>query len=235
LLYLRCQKIHPIVSANGALPHYEILLGLDESLGIQPFDFIRAAERWKRSPDLDLWVVRNSFKWIRENAAQLGSLNGFSINLSGLSLVNDNVLNFIREALDKNDLPTEKIIFEVTESAAIERLDAAQDFIEKIKAYGCRFSLDDFGSGYSSFAYLKNLKVNYLKIDGAFVRDMLKDPADLAMVKSMHEVGHSLGLLTIAEYVENDAILAKLGEIGIDYAQGYGIGKPLPLLQLFSA
>ncbi|MES2366621.1 MAG: DUF1631 family protein [Pseudomonadota bacterium] len=235
LLYLRCQKIHPVVSVNGALPHYEILLGLDESLGIQPFDFIRAAERWKRSPDLDLWVLRNSFQWIRENAAQLGSLNGFSINLSGLSLVNDNVLDFIRDALDNNDLPTDKIIFEVTESAAIERLDAAQDFIEKIKAYGCRFSLDDFGSGYSSFAYLKNLKVNYLKIDGAFVRDMLKDPADFAMVKSMHEVGHSLGLLTIAEYVENDAILAKLREIGIDYAQGYGIEKPLHLRQLFPA
>ncbi|MHB1332066.1 MAG: DUF1631 family protein [Sulfuriferula sp.] len=235
LLYLRCQKIHPIVSVNGALPHYEILLGLDESLGIQPFDFIRAAERWKRSPDLDLWVLRNSFQWIRENAAQLGALNGFSINLSGLSLVNDNVLDFIREALDRNDLPADKIIFEVTESAAIERLDAAQDFIEKIKAYGCRFSLDDFGSGYSSFAYLKNLKVNYLKIDGAFVRDMLKDPADFAMVKSMHEVGHSLGLLTVAEYVESDAILAKLREIGIDYAQGYGIEKPLHLRQLFAA
>ena len=232
LLYLRCQKIRPVLADNGALPHYEILLGLNDSLGIQPFDLIRAAERWKRSPDLDLWVLRNSFKWLRENATRLGALNGFSINLSGLSLVNENVLDFIRDALDKNDLPTEKIIFEVTESAAIERLDAAQTFIDKIKAYGCRFSLDDFGSGYSSFAYLKGLKVNYLKIDGAFVRDMLKDPADYAMVKSMHEVGHSLGLLTIAEYVENDAILAKLKEIGIDYAQGYGIEKPMPLHQL---
>jgi len=150
-------------------------------------------------------------------------------------MVSVNVRVFIRETLDKNDLPTDKVSFEGTESATIERLDAAQDFIEKIKAYGCRFSLDDFGSGYSSFAYLKNLKVNYLKIDGAFVRDMLKDPADFAMVKSMHEVGHSLGLLTIAEYVENDAILAKLREIGIDYAQGYGIEKPLHLRQLFPA
>ncbi|GBL47543.1 diguanylate cyclase/phosphodiesterase [Sulfuriferula multivorans] len=232
LLYLRCQKIRPVLADSGALPHYEILLGLNDSLGIQPFDLIRAAERWKRSPDLDLWVLRNSFQWIRENATRLGALNGFSINLSGLSLVNENILDFIQDALDKNDLPTEKIIFEVTESAAIERLDAAQTFIDKIKAYGCRFSLDDFGSGYSSFAYLKGLKVNYLKIDGAFVRDMLKDPADYAMVKSMHEIGHSLGLLTIAEYVENDAILAKLKEIGIDYAQGYGIEKPMPLHQL---
>lgn len=207
LLFLRCQKI-------------------------QPFDFIPTAERWKRSPDLDQWVLRNSFKWIRENAALLGAVNGFSINLSGLSLVNENVLDFIRNALDGNDLPAEKIIFEVTESAAIERLDAAQDFIDKVKAYGCRFSLDDFGSGYSSFAYLKGLKVDYLKIDGAFIRDMLKEHADFAMVKSMHEVGHALGLKTIAEYVESDAIFDKLKEIGIDYAQGYAIEKPMPLHQL---
>ncbi len=232
LLFLRCQKIQPVLSDNGSLPHYEILLGLHDSLGIQPFDFIRAAERWKRCSDLDLWVLRNSFQWIRENAAQLDAINGFSINLSGQSLVNENVLNFIRNALDENGLPAEKIIFEVTESAAIERLDAAQDFIDKVKAYGCRFSLDDFGSGYSSFAYLKGLKVDYLKIDGAFIRDMLKDRADFAMVKSMHEVGHSLGLKTIAEYVESDAIFDKLKEIGIDYAQGYAIEKPMPLHQL---
>lgn len=235
LLFLRCQKIQPLVSEDGSLPHYEILLGLDDSLGIQPFDFIRAAERWKRSPDLDQWVLRNSFKWIKENATQLGTINGFSINLSGLSLVNENVLDFIQNALDGNDLPAEKIIFEVTESAAIERLDAAQDFIGKVKAYGCRFSLDDFGSGYSSFAYLKGLAVDYLKIDGAFIRDMLTDRADFAMVKSMHEVGHSLGLKTIAEYVESEAIFNKLKEIGIDYGQGYAIEKPMPLHQLLSA
>jgi len=235
LLFLRCQKIQPVVSGAGSLPHYEILLGLDDSLGIQPFDFIRAAERWKRSPDLDQWVLRNSFKWIKENAAQLGAINGFSINLSGLSLVNENVLDFIRDALDADDLPAEKIIFEITENAAIERLDAAQDFIGKVKAYGCRFSLDDFGSGYSSFAYLKGLAVDYLKIDGAFIRDILTDRADFAMVKSMHEVGHSLGLKTIAEYVENDAIFDQLKQIGIDYAQGYAIEKPMPLHQLLSA
>ncbi|BBP03707.1 hypothetical protein TPL01_23550 [Sulfuriferula plumbiphila] len=232
LLFLRCQKIQPVLSDNGSLPHYEILLGLHDSLGIQPFDFIRAAERWKRCPDLDLWVLRNSFKWIRKNAAQLGVINGFSINLSGLSLVNENVLDFIRNTLDASDLPPEKIIFEVTESAAIERLDAAQDFIDKVKAYGCRFSLDDFGSGYSSFAYLKRLKVDYLKIDGAFIRDMLKEHADFSMVKSMHEVGHALGLKTIAEYVESDAIFDKVKEIGIDYAQGYAIEKPVLLHQL---
>ncbi|HUW27903.1 MAG TPA: DUF1631 family protein [Sulfuriferula sp.] len=232
LLFLRCQKIQPVLSDNGSLPHYEILLGLHDSLGIQPSDFIRAAERWKRCPDLDLWVLRNSFQWIRENAAQLGAISGFSINLSGLSLVNENVLDFIRNALDGNDLPPEKIIFEVTESAAIERLDAAQDFIDQVKVYGCRFSLDDFGSGYSSFAYLKGLKVDYLKIDGAFIRDMLKEHTDFAMVKSMHDVGHALGLKTVAEYVENNAILDKLKEIGIDYAQGYAIERPVLLRQL---
>lgn len=232
LLFLRCQKIQPVLSDNGGLPHYEILLGLHNSLDIQPAGFIRAAERWKRSADIDQWVLRNSFNWIRENAPRLGSVGGFSINLSGLSLVNENVLDFIRTALGAHDLPPEKIIFEITENAAIERLEAAQGFIDEIKTYGCRFSLDDFGSGYSSFAYLKGLKVDYLKIDGSFIRDLLKERNDFAMVKSMHEVGHSLGLKTIAEYVESAAILDKLKEIGIDYAQGYAIEKPMPLHQL---
>lgn len=232
LLYLRCQKIQSVHSDPGNLPHYEILLGLHDSLNIQPAGFIRAAEQWKRSADIDQWVLRTSFNWIRKNARYLDSVAGFSINLSGLSLVDDNVLDFIHSVLRANELPSEKIIFEITENAAIKKLDAAQNFMDEIKTYGCQFSLDDFGSGYSSFAYLKGLKVDYLKIDGSFIRDLLKDRHDYAMVKSMHEVGHSLGLKTIAEYVESDAILEKVQEIGIDYAQGYAIEKPMPLHQL---
>jgi diguanylate cyclase (GGDEF)-like protein len=229
LLHLRCQKIQPVHADGGHLPHYEILLGLDASLKTNPQGFIRAAEKWKRSADIDLWVVRNSFDWIQKNTAKLGSVSGFSINLSGLSLINQGILDTLTQALASPDFPVDKIIFEVTETAAIENLAAAQDFIAQVKALGCRVSLDDFGSGYSSFAYLKKLDVDYLKIDGAFVRDLLKDKADLAMVKSMHDVGHALGLKTIAEYVENVQILDKLREIGVDYAQGWQIAKPVPL------
>ena len=123
----------------------------------------------------------------------------------------------------------EKICFEITETAAIENLDAAVSFINSLKKLGCKFSLDDFGSGLSSFAYLKNLPVDYLKIDGSFVKHMDTDAVDCAMVSSIHQLGSLIGMKTIAEFVENDAILKKLEEIGVDYAQGYGISKPVPL------
>lgn len=229
LMYLRCQKIQPIDARAGHLPHYEILLGLDESLNTNPQGFVRAAEKWQRSADLDLWVVRTAFAWIQQHADELSGVSGFSINLSGLSLINQSVLDTLTQALGAADFPVDKIIFEITETAAIESLAAAQDFIARVKALGCRVSLDDFGSGYSSFAYLKNLDVDYLKIDGAFVRDILKDKADRAMVKSMHDVGQALGLKTIAEYVENEEILNLLGEIGVNYAQGWGVAKPIRL------
>lgn len=232
LLRLTCQKIQPILTDQGRLPHYEILLDVDATLNTSPAGFIRAGEKWKRSSDIDLWVLRNSFAWMKENAALLENIGGFSINLSGLSLVNDAVLAYIEAELAGGSLPPSKIIFEVTETAAIERLDAAQRFIARVRAHGCRVSLDDFGSGYASFAYLKNLKVDYLKIDGVFVRDLMASQADHAMVKSMHEVGHALGLMTIAEYVENAEILDRLKNIGIDYAQGYHIGKPILLDKL---
>ncbi len=234
LLHLRCQKIQPMQADTEHLPHYEILLGLDPSLNTNPQGFVRAAEKWNRSADLDLWVARTSLAWIQQNVAKLNRVNGFSINLSGLSLINPHVLDALTKALSQTDFPVEKIIFEVTETAAIENLAAAQTFIAMVKALGCRVSLDDFGSGYSSFAYLKNLDVDYLKIDGAFVRDVLKDKADRAMVKSMNDVGHALGLKTIAEYVENPEIFNCLSEMGVDYAQGWGVAKPerLDSLQL---
>jgi diguanylate cyclase (GGDEF)-like protein len=229
LLFLRCQKIQPIQSDGGLLPHYEILLGLDASLNTNPLGFVRAAEKWNRSQDLDLWVIRTSFAWLAQNADKLDGISGFSINLSGLSLISQTILDHITTALAAPNFPVDKVIFEVTETAAIHHLAAAQDFIAQVKSLGCRVSLDDFGSGYSSFAYLKNLDVDYLKIDGAFVRDLLKDKADQAMVKSMHDVGHALGLKTIAEYVENAEIMDKLHEIGVNYAQGWHIAKPIPL------
>ncbi len=155
-----------------------------------------------------------------------------AINLSGLSLGNEEFLTFITRAFQERRVQPQKICFEVTETAAIANLSSAIRFLTVLKDLGCRFALDDFGSGMSSFAYLKNLPVDFLKIDGLFVKDIVDDPVDLAMVKSIHDIGRAMGKLTIAEYVENEAILEKLREIGIDYAQGFDIGRPQPIGKL---
>ena len=138
----------------------------------------------------------------------------------------------MKSQFEQWDVPPAKICFEITETVAISNLSEANLFMRSLKELGCRFALDDFGSGLSSFAYLKNLPVDLLKIDGVFVKDILDDPIDFAMVKSINEIGQVMGKLTVAEYVENQAILDKLREIGVDYAQGYGVGRPQPLEKL---
>jgi EAL domain-containing protein (putative c-di-GMP-specific phosphodiesterase class I) len=147
-------------------------------------------------------------------------------------LTTPGILEFIITQLDESGIGGEKICFEITETAAISNLSGAVKFISTLRRMGCRFALDDFGSGLSSFAYLKNLPVDYLKIDGMFVKDIVDDPIDRAMVKSINEIGHVMGMKTIAEFVENDEIKGMLREIGVDYAQGYGIGRPQPLDEL---
>src|SRR6185312_4860832 len=137
-------------------------------------------------------------------------------------------LDFVREQLTLFSGLHHTICFEITETSAIANLDKASRFIQELRRLGCKFSLDDFGAGMSSFAYLKHLSVDYLKIDGSFVKDMIRDPLDTAMVESINHIGHVMGKLTIAEFVENDEILARVRELGVDYAQGYGIAKPVP-------
>ncbi|MHB1186716.1 DUF1631 family protein [Thiobacillus sp.] len=227
-LYLRCQKVMPISADLSLLPYFEILLGIDGEAGlaINPSDFIPAVEHLQRSHEVDIWVMRNVFEWIGANQAIFASVGGFSINLSATSLSSPEVASYLQNVLTGINFPTNKIIFEITETAAIESYGAAQDFIRDIRRHGCRFSLDDFGSGFTSYAHLKNLRTDALKIDGSFVKDMLQNPSDLAMVKSMNDIGHSLGLRTVAEYVESPMILEALREIGVDYAQGYAIHKP---------
>ena len=154
----------------------------------------------------------------------------FSINLSGQSLNDEHFLQFVVDEFVRTGLLPEQICFEITETAAIANIARAKTFISLLQEKGCSFALDDFGSGMSSYSYLKNLNVNYLKIDGAFVKDVAQDPVDFAMVESITRIGHVMGIQTIAEFVENEAILAKLREIGVDYAQGYGIHKPEPLI-----
>ncbi|MGD8428998.1 MAG: DUF1631 family protein [Ectothiorhodospiraceae bacterium] len=227
-LRLSCQRIQPITGAEDAKPFYEILVAIrgtgDEI--IPPDEFIPAAERFGRMTAVDRWVIRNVFQWCKDHPGALHGIDGFTINLSGPTLNDDKLAPYVREELARTGLPGEKFCFEVTETAAVQNLARAADLIHAVKELGCRFSLDDFGTGLSSYSYLKNLPVDYLKIDGQFIREIDQDEADHAMVRSINELGHFLGKRTIAEYVENDRILYQLRDIGLDFAQGYGVERP---------
>lgn len=233
-LFLRCQPIVSLTDEAGQAAHYEILLGArsDEVEPLHIGDFVAAIERLKRISELDQWVVREIFNWIRNNPQTFEQVGAFSINLSGPSVNSKSFFSFMEEELDRGDIPGNKLIFEITESAAIDSFANAEQFIKKFRRYGCRFSLDDFGVGFSSFSYLKNLKVDYLKIDGSFVRDMQKNEVDAALVSSMHETSRFLGIKTIAESVENEETLTQLKAIGVNYVQGYHTGRPVPIEQL---
>ncbi|WP_158002480.1 DUF1631 family protein [Methyloterricola oryzae] len=233
-LSARCQKIAPIFPERDPHTHYEVLLGVQDASGqpLSPYEFVVAAEHWNRASEIDRWQVRTTFAWIRGHAEVFAGLGGFSINLSGQSLNSESFLDFLHEELARRDVPADKITFEITETAAVSEFGRAGRFIRQIRRHGCRFSLDDFGSGFSSYSYLKNLEVDYLKIDGSFVRDLAESATDYALVKSMNDIAHSLGIKTIAEYVESESILYKLREIGVDYAQGYAVQKPVPMAEL---
>jgi diguanylate cyclase (GGDEF)-like protein/PAS domain S-box-containing protein len=219
----------PIVRLDGAdAPAFsEILLRMEDDDGqlIRPTQFIGAAERYKVMGRIDRWVVASALRWMSE-----GDLEGwYSVNLSGQSLGDPKFLEAIIRDLGKHRGVCDRLCFEVTETAAIARLNLVADFIEELKQHGCRFALDDFGSGMSSFGYLKQLPIDFLKIDGTFVQNMARDPLDTQMVRSIHDIGHITGNLTIAEYVEDEASVVALREIGVDYAQGYHLGRPEPL------
>jgi EAL domain-containing protein (putative c-di-GMP-specific phosphodiesterase class I) len=199
---------------------------------VPPGTFLPAAERYSLISKLDHWVIKHAFGLLAENPEFQKKINFCSINLSGQSLTDPEILEFIITQLGVSGIKSEKICFEITETAAISNLSTAIKFISTLKGIGCRFALDDFGSGLSSFGYLKNLPVDYLKIDGMFVKDIADDPIDHAMVKSINEIGQVMGMQTIAEFVENDIIKGMLKEIGVNYGQGFGIGEPLPLDEL---
>ena len=235
-LRLWYQSIVPIAEdeVGNDQNYYELLLRMEDQSGnvIMPGSFLPAAERYNLSSKLDRWVIDTIFERLSDQDIQH---NLYAINLSGLSLGDDGFLTFVTGLFDKSCVQPDRICFEITETAAITNLASATRFIRTLKERGCRFALDDFGSGVSSFAYLKNLPVDYLKIDGGFVKDIVNDPVDLAMVKAINDMGHVLGKKTVAEFVENEQILHKLRELGVDYAQGYHIGRPQPIEDLISS
>jgi diguanylate cyclase (GGDEF)-like protein/PAS domain S-box-containing protein len=208
--------------------HYELLLRMRDETGriVSPNDFIAAAERYGITPSIDRWVLENALRWLVSSADERAKLAMCSINLSGQSLGDDKFLPFAIEQFQKSGIDPTKICFEITETAAVASFSQANRFIQSLKELGCRFALDDFGTGLSSFGYLKHFPVDYLKIDGSFVRGILHDPIDREMVRSINEIGHLTGKLTIAEFAENAEIIQMLTSLGVDYAQGYGIAQP---------
>jgi EAL domain-containing protein (putative c-di-GMP-specific phosphodiesterase class I) len=217
---------------------YEILVRLIDDAGniVHPSTFLPVAERYQLMSALDRWVLHQSLVMLKGMRARLGpALAGFNKNLSGQSLGEAGFRDFLVQELKASGVPPQWICFEITETATVANLSRATELLGALKGLGCQFALDDFGSGLSSFAYLKNLPVDYLKIDGAFIRDMLHDRADHAMVASIHQLAHLLGIKTVAEYVESDEILAAVAALGIDCAQGYGIGMPSDFVATLAA
>ncbi|MDH3351386.1 MAG: EAL domain-containing protein [Gammaproteobacteria bacterium] len=231
---LHCQPVAPLASDRWPT-HYEILIRLIDDEGIihSPGLFMPAAERYQLMPQVDRWVIQNTLRTVGKIwkiIADTGSV--FCINLSGQSLTNTGFLTFVIDEIDRSPIDSNRICFEITETAAISNIDEATLFIEALRAKGCRFALDDFGAGLSSFGYLKVLPVDYLKIDGSFVCEVTTDDVSLSMVEAICQIGRTMGLQTIAEYVGNDETIEVLRGIGVDYVQGFHIGMPVPLKQI---
>lgn len=235
------QKIIPLSGDTGA-PHYEVLVRMvDRTTGalIPPSGFMAAAERYNLLSSIERWVISSLVEFLhqqcesgalpREPAGSSGAV--YAVNLSGVSINDASFIDFLRQLLTRFNLPRGLLCFEVTETTAISNLNKAANLMHELRAMGCRFALDDFGIGMSSFAYLKYLPVDFIKIDGVFVRDMADDPMDQAIVEAINRIAHILGLETVAEFVENATIVERLRAIGVDYAQGYFVAKPEALLK----
>jgi diguanylate cyclase (GGDEF)-like protein len=238
-LFLEAQEIRPLVQPDPAaprLPHYELLLRMRDESGraVPPGAFLPAVERYNLSVRYDRWVIAAALQWAASHGDVFKRISRIFINLSRDSVADPETPEFIRQSLASSGVDPRCIGFEATESVAVANLGKANALIMALRRMGCSFALDDFGSGVSSFAYLKALGVDYLKIDGMFVGNLAQDRVDYAMVRSIKEIGHVMGKVVIAESVESEAALQKLQEIGVDYAQGFVIGAPTPLEQLGS-
>jgi len=225
------QTIKPLQSGLETGAHYELLLRMRDESGnlVAPDLFIVAAERYGLTPSIDRWVIAHALRWLVSEADERQRLALCSINLSGQSLTDEKFLPFVIDQFQRSGIDGRLICFEITETAAIASYSQANRFIHALKEIGCRFALDDFGTGLSSFGYLKHFPVDFLKIDGSFVKEILHDPIDREMVRSINEIGHLTGKQTIAEFAENAEIITMLRGLGVDYAQGYGVSKPRQL------
>jgi diguanylate cyclase (GGDEF)-like protein len=233
---LYCQPIVPLTSHVPQHHHFEVLIrkvNIDGNIML-PTSFIPSAERYLLMPNIDRWVIKNTFATYRELLNQSNEKCNyvFSINLSGTSLGDKSLLGYIREQFVIYSIPPQSICFEITETAAIVNLKNTIQLFTALRKLGCSFALDDFGSGMSSFMYLKNFEVDFLKIDGSFVKDMDNNKIDHAMVRSIHSVAEAMNIKTVAEFVENEAILKELKTIGVHYGQGLYLGAPIPIKKL---
>lgn len=231
---LYAQLIRPVKDSEETF-HYELLLRMLDGDGklVPPMAFIPAAERYNLMTEIDKWVIENSMSILAAITPGQKEKFVFSINLSGQSIGDADILDFIRSSVSKYNIDPRQACFEITETAAITNISSATHFIKCLHELGCKFSLDDFGSGLSSFGYLRNLEVDYIKIDGEFIKSIETDHLSLSIVTSINEIGHVLGIETIAEFVENDSISERLSSMGIDCLQGFGIHVPEPLTDIF--
>lgn len=229
-LQLYCQPIMSL-SNDTELKHYEILLRLRNGRAgpVLPGTFLPAAERYDVILKIDRWVLERTLQWLAASAERVETLDMCSINLSRRSLADPSFHAFAADLIDASTVPARKLCFEITEHGAIADMQKTIAFIRALSSRGCRFSLDDFGTGMTSFSYLKQLPVDFIKIDGSFIQMMSSSEVDYEMVRFTNDISHMMGRLTIAEYVTDPAILASLRNIGVDFAQGYCIGKPSPL------
>ncbi len=228
---LYAQRIASIQENGGGFESVEVLIRLQDDEGkiVAPMAFIPAAERYGLMPSIDRWVISKALQMHAGFAKHYELPARFSINLSGASMADASLVDFVRQQLRTHRVAPELVCFEITETAAVGNFDVAVQMMHGMRELGCRFALDDFGAGMSSFTYLKRLPVDYVKIDGAFVKDMSKDAVDFAMVEAIHNIAHRMGLRTVAEFVQNDTTIAMLRDLGVDYVQGYGVEKPRPL------
>ena len=236
-LQLRAQRIQAIAYGDTApLPLREILIavgsGEDTEQLLSPAQFIPAAERFGRMASVDRWVIRHVLEWCRDNPRQAAGAKAFTINLAGATLHDIELVDYLHAEFARTGVAPEKVCFELSETLAVQNLARTADLVTGVRQLGCHFALDDVGTGKDAHAYLGNLPVDYIKIDGGFIRHIATDETDAAMVRSINDLAHHLGKTTIAEYVENEAILERLEAIGVDYVQGYGIGYPEPLATL---
>ncbi len=232
-LTLYYQPVHRITETGTEMAHCEILLRIINEHGetLSPADFIPIAEKYNLMAEIDRWVISNVMAWVAKHQNDY-QIPRFLINLSGLSFIDEDFLGFVINELDHHGVDPANIAFEITETAAMDNIKQANAFIDELRKIGCHFALDDFGTGFSTFEYLKNLTIDYLKIDGSLVKNIATDRVDREMVRAINEIGHTVGAKTIAEFVEDLTIVDILREIGVEYAQGYGIQRPGALDEL---